>query len=817
MNVSIASARPHATLRLQINASFTFDHARRRLADYAALGISHLYLSPITQAVPGSSHGYNVIDHRCVNPELGGENGFRALALDAATYGMGILLDIVPNHMAADARNPWWRDVLQHGRDSEYATFFDIDWRQGKVLLPLLSRPYIEALHHGEISLDLDAAEIVVAGQRLPLAPHSVPPMVGDIPALHHLLQAQHYQLAGWRTAATSLNWRRFFDINELVGLRVEDETVFNASHALVLRLYAQGLITGLRIDHIDGLAAPGAYLWRLRASMRHAAPQKTPYLVVEKILAPQEKLDARWPVEGTTGYDFMDDVGALLHRPGARHRLAAVWRELGGGSQSQSNQLRGIRASLLDSHFSGELQALLHASPGIRQNLVRAWLAAFPVYRSYAEDGGFAVSDDAVWDRATRCAARNLNASDRRALHTWLTHLRQSAPDAEALRRLQQLTPPLAAKSLEDTLHYRYMPLLSRNEVGAWPQRFSLSIDGFHTRNLARQRHHPLSLLATATHDHKRGEDTRARLAVVSEMPERWASLARDWIRTCDPSVHPSDHYALLQTMVGAWPADWPDETTPMNAKALYAWIERIATWQRKALREGKLRSSWTAPDEHYEARAASVLRALSDDYALRRRLASIAAPLVAPGLVNSLAQTLLRCTSPGVPDLYQASALWDFSLVDPDNRQPADAFPYLSPPQAMNTPNADDWRTGRVKWQLLHSALTLRAAQPQVFEGDYLPLKAAGPLAHHVLAFARRYGNRTMVTAVPVRCALSLAGYAQDDATRSSQHWRGTTLTLPSGDWQHVLDSTRFTGGSVELDTLWQHWPVALCVSGP
>jgi len=814
MSVSAASNRPHATLRLQINAAFTFDHARRRLADYAALGISHLYLSPITQAVPGSSHGYNVIDHRCINPELGGEDGFCALARDAATYGMSILLDIVPNHMAADARNPWWRDVLQHGLASEYAHFFDIDWRQGKVLLPLLSRPYIEALHHGEISLDLNTAEIVVAGQRLPLTPHSLPSTAGDIPALHHLLQAQHYQLAGWRAATTSLNWRRFFDINELVGLRVEDETVFNASHALVLRLYAQGLITGLRIDHIDGLAAPGAYLRRLRANMRTAAPQRTPYLVVEKILAPQEKLDARWPVEGTTGYEFMDDVGALLHRPGARHRLAAIWRKLGGSSLSQASQLREIRAGLLDSHFSAEWQALLRASPDIRQDLVRPWLAAFPVYRSYAEDGGFEPSDDAIWDRATRYAARNLNESDRRALQTWLTHLRRSAPDAEALRRLQQLTPPLAAKSLEDTLHYRYMPLLSRNEVGAWPERFSLSIDGFHARNLARQQRHPHSLLTTATHDHKRGEDTRARLAVVSEMPDRWARLARDWIRTCDPSVHPLDHYALLQTMVGAWPPDWTDETVPINAKALHAWLERIEAWQRKALREGKLRSSWTAPDEHYEARAAFILRTLRDDYALRRRLASIAAPLVAPGLINSVAQTLLRCTSPGVPDLYQASALWDFSLVDPDNRQPADAFPNLSPPQTMDTPNADDWCTGRVKWHLLHSALTLRAAQPQVFEGDYLPLKAVGPLAHHVLAFARRHGNRAMITAVPVGCALPLGGYSRGDAERACRRWRGTTLALPSGHWQHVLDGTRFMGDTVELDTLWQHWPVALCV---
>ena len=806
---------PCATLRLQLHAHFTFEHVRRRLPDYAALGVSHLYLSPITQAVPGSTHGYNVIDHQHISEELGGEDGFRRLARDISARGMGILLDIVPNHMAADVRNAWWHDVLQRGRDSDYAHFFDIDWRRGKVLLPLLSRPYIEALNDREISLDHAAGRVIAGGQRLPLAPGSTLPRAGDMPALHELLHAQHYQLAWWQEAAKSLNWRRFFDINELIGLRVEDETVFEASHALVLRLYAEGLVDGLRIDHIDGLAAPGAYLRRLRTRMQEVAPRQVPYLVVEKILAPQEQLDARWPVEGTTGYDFMDDVGALLHRHDALYRLAALWRELGGNSDSQASQLRRVRTDLLESHFNGEFQSLLRAAPNGPPDAVRAWLAAFPVYRSYAEDGGFSTSDNECWQHATRRATRNLGTHDRQALDAWLTRLRQLPGDAEALQRIQQLTPPLAAKSLEDTLHYRYMPLISRNEVGAWPQRFSLTADNFHARNQLRQQRHPLGLLATATHDHKRGEDARARLAVLSEMTNHWANMARDWLTACDPRIHKLDHYAVLQTMIGAWPVHWPPDISRLDNVELRAWIERITAWQRKALREGKLRSSWMAPDEDYEASAADSLRTVIEDPARFQRLARIAEPLVAPGLINSLAQTLLRCTSPGVPDLYQASALWDVSLVDPDNRQPSDAFPYEPITETVAKPDVEDWRSGRVKWQLLHTVLALRAKWPQVFKGDYLPLMANGPQARHVMAFARRDRNAMVVTAVPIRCALSLAGYAQGNAERASQFWRGTTLTVPHGQWQHLLDGEHFCGGTIALETLWQRWPVSLCVS--
>lgn len=803
---------PRATLRLQLHASFTFEQAQARLADYAALGISHLYLSPITQALPDSAHGYNVIDHGAISAELGGEDGFRELARAAAGRRMGIILDIVPNHMAANALNPWWRDVLQHGQASQYAGYFDIDWRAGKLLLPVLSLPYAEALKRGEVRYLAGSHEIAVAGQTLPLAPGSAQAPEGDSAALDAMLQQQPYRLAWWREASRSLNWRRFFDINELVALRVENPAVFKASHERVLGLYGEGLLDGLRIDHVDGLASPGAYLRRLRAAMLAAAPLRRPWLVVEKILAPQETLDARWPVEGTSGYDFMDEVGALLHDRAARRPLAALWRELGGPAQTPAAQLRAVRAGLLDSHFASERDALLRALPEVAPAALKAWLSGFPVYRSYAEDGGASGQDQSVWRQADRRAARQLPAAGALPLSAALNSL---PADSEGLRRLQQLTPPLAAKSLEDTLHYRYMPLLSRNEVGAWPLRFSLDAQGFHRCNLRRQSRYPTGLLATATHDHKRGEDARARLAVVSEIPGLWREQAMAWDACRLPGVHALDHYALLQTLVGAWPADWPAEAGLLDQTALQSWLERIAGWQRKALREGKMRSAWSEPDCAYEGRAAAVLERLQSPGPERELLCRIAAPLVGPGLINSLTQTLLRCTCPGVPDLYQASATWDFSLVDPDNRRVADPFPHGRDQRPGSGPAS--WQDGSVKLHLLRAALGLRARQPAVFEGEYLPLQAQGPQAAHVLAFLRRDGDAQALVAVPRLCAMQLAGYAMGEAAQARQFWRGTSLPLPQGQWHSALDGSAFAGGAIELESLCSEWPVALAYAHP
>ena len=938
---------PRATARLQLHAGYTLDDACAQVPYYAALGVSHLYLSPITQARMGSTHGYDVIDHQCINPELGGQAALRRLTDAAHRHGLGLIADIVPNHMAAHASNSWWADVLRHGTQSRHAGTFDIDWQpadtalHGKVLLPVLGEPYGEALAAGHIRLIHDAAAadgyaIEAGGQHLPLAPGTAP--AGDDPAsvcaafdpgtadgaadgaanraancaarLHDLLERQHYRLAWWRTAPEQINWRRFFEISELVGVRVEDDEVFDAVHALPLQLVREGVLDGLRIDHVDGLARPGAYLRRLREQLDDARAQHTgnatAYLVVEKILADGEVLDARWPVDGTTGYDFMDQTGALLHAPQAQAPMEQFWNTLSGDARSASAQLLDARHRMLARHFPVERQALVRALTRIaRQDLrTRDWtstaidrvltalLAAFPVYRSYAEDGGRS-AEDARWCRIARDHARAaLVGSEADAqlldqIDAWLAGPRQADagagadPGAEvdadagagagtganagagagadadagagagsradneagALRRFQQLTPPLAAKALEDTLFYRRGPLLSRNEVGSSPTQFALPLDAFHTLTQARARTHPHAMLATATHDHKRGEDTRARLAVLSETPERWQRVAENWIPRLGPngskresqrdsetgspmgaptaSPTPADRYLLLQSLVGAWPLSLSAD----NRADVAAFLERILQWQEKALREAKLHTSWTDPNTGYEAAARHCVTALQETgegQALLRDIAAWTAGIAPAGLVNSMTQALLRNTLPGVPDLYQGTDLWNFSLVDPDNRRAVDYAERAALLAAAGAPIATDaaaWRSGAIKQQLIQRCLTLRAADPGLFDhGEYVPLTAQGQRAAHVIAYLRRHNGRSVLAVAPLHCALALAPYGQDQAAQAAHFWDGTHVQLPDGvgPLRNVLSGRPVNvedEGRIPLADLLRDCPVALC----
>lgn len=930
---------PRATARLQLHAGFTLDDARAQLPYYAALGVSHLYLSPITQARAGSTHGYDVIDHQRVSAELGGEAALRRLADAARARGLGLIADIVPNHMAAHASNAWWADVLQHGQDSAHATTFDIDWDapdpalRGKVLLPVLGDLYGQALAAGDIRLEHDAdagtCHINAGGQRLPLAPGSLaggsaaselrddlkPDLKRDLKRdptrkdlarlcaacdpgteagrarLHELLERQHYRLAWWRTAPDQINWRRFFEISELVGVRVEDSAVFDAVHGLVLRLYREGVLDGLRIDHIDGLASPGAYLRRLRHALRQADSERKQaglpggaYLIIEKILADDESLDARWPTEGTSGYDFMDQVGALLHAPEAQAQLERCWVALSGDPRDAAAQLRDARHRMLARHFPAERQALVRAltriarfdlrtrdwtSPAI-DRVLTALLAAFPVYRSYAEDGGRSAAD-AHWCRVAvdqarealgdatadarlleqidewlggaaqprmedrNMAEQNVRDQNMTAQHTADTAVTQAR--ALALRRFQQLTPPLAAKALEDTLFYRRGPLLSRNEVGSSPMRFSLPLQAFHALSAARARTHPHAMLATATHDHKRGEDTRARLAVLSEAPDEWLRMVGAWIpRLAKPGAPtPADRYLLLQSLVGAWPlslsAERLDDGSAEITASVSEFLERIAQWQEKALREAKLHTSWTDPDAAYEDAARACITGLQDPgdgQALLRDIGDWALRIAPAGLVNSLTQTLLRNTLPGVPDLYQGTDLWDFSLVDPDNRRPVD---YAERAALLKAADADlsmatdaaAWRNGAIKQQLIRRTLALRARHPDLFsQGDCTPLAVIGPRAAHVIAYVRRHEGRSVVAVAPRLCARDLAAYAQDQAAQASRYWDGTRVVLPpdidGGALRNVLSGGRVSAnaaGEVPLTALLRDCPVALCVS--
>lgn len=853
-----------STVRLQLNETFTLEDARARLPYFEAMGLSHLYLSPISSSRPGSTHGYDVIDHTRVNPELGGEAALVALATEARERGMGLIVDIVPNHMAAHELNAWWWDVLKNGRDSLYADWFDIDWHSpvrglaGRVLAPFLGDPWQRCLRTGQIRLvyeaTADAYQIMACGARYPLAPGSLPIMgkgqqdvlkayEPDDPEgrqrLKILLDRQHYRLAWWRTAARVINWRRFFEINELIGVRVEEPKVFDAVHALILRLYAQGIIDGVRVDHVDGLAEPPDYCRSLRAALeqrRASRPpelrMQPPWVIVEKILASGESLDDTWGVDGTTGYDFMDQVSAVLHDGRGKHVLTEAWHRISGDPRTAPQHVVDARTQLLRRHFVAERNALLRSlaksglgdsvpwSQALFGRMVDGVLTTFPVYRSY---------------------------TDANKAH---------GPKRDAIRRFQQLTPPLAAKSQEDTTFYRYGRLLSRNEVGSDPDVFSLSPTAFHDLSCQRVDSAPQGMLCTATHDHKRGEDVRARLAVLSELPDAWLQASERWLNwpgTDTSATGPAqlgERYMLYQTMVGAWPLDLGRD----DGTHLRNFVRRLVQWQTKSLREAKSRSGWFSPDFWYEQIAEDFLISMvleHQNHALVSDIGHFARYIAPAGALNSLAQIVLRMTVPGVPDLYQGTEWWDFSLVDPDNRLAVD-FDARSAalhaqrqegaaarvlrsatgisrdseamPLTLDEPTSDfgmiagkllaTWRTGHIKQAMIASLLHLRREAPALFaQGDYLPLYAEGPRAENVLAFMRCWRDDCLIVVVSRLCAPLICGDVQDhgayddsddDLRRpfvAPSFWEDTRLSLP-GHLVGLMLRERFSGALLQAD---------------
>jgi len=825
---------PRATLRLQFHKGFTFADAARLVPYFSALGISHVYASPILTARPGSLHGYDVIDPTRVNPELGGEDGLRALVKALRQADLGLIVDIVPNHMAVGAGNAWWWDVVRNGRTSAHAHFFDIDWEpddpglRSKVLAPFLGRSCAEALAAGEITLAHDAERgyvIKYFEHVFPVArvdrsdierdglPAYTPADADGRARLAALLKGQHYRLAYWRVANDEINWRRFFDINELVGVRVEDDDVFEASHATALRLYGEGVIDGFRIDHIDGLSHPGDYCRKLRArlaqleSMRPAdAPRGPAYLVVEKILGPGEHLRRDWGCDGTSGYDFMDEVSAVLHDSAAQEPLAALWAKVSGRSPSFAIEAETSRREILDRSFTAQLNGAARAfhrlaratgadvsRPSIRRTLGEI-LAHFPVYRLYTAPGEHSNEDLLFLRRALDGAAATCLPGDRLVLELlgrWLAGeavvAANEALHARALTAFHQLSAPVAAKAVEDTAFYRYGAALSRIDVGFDPARFADTPDEFHAKAQARRAQFPLSMLATATHDHKRGEDVRARLAVLSEIPgewavalERWLALSRPLCETIAgaPAPHPRDIALLFQTIVGAWPPN----LTLEDAAGLKKFADRLAGWQQKALREAKLATDWTAPDESYESAARSFLmRLFAGGADLLPDIARFARRIGPAGAANGLTQTLLKLTAPGVPDIYQGTDCWDLSLVDPDNRRPVDFAARMASLDCNGWDAfAAHWRDGRIKQAVIARALAVRRTAPRLFaEGSYVPIEVDGPLARHVLAFARVLGDQIAITVV---CRLTFGLRADDGLCIERPRWGGTRLRLPS-----------------------------------
>jgi (1->4)-alpha-D-glucan 1-alpha-D-glucosylmutase len=835
---TLVSSTPRATYRLQFHKGFPFP-AGRDLAGYLAeLGVSHVYSSPILTARAGSPHGYDVVRYDSVNPELGGEEGFREMAAALREHGVGIILDIVPNHVAVGGGdNPMWLDLLKHGRESRYASWFDVDFETpdaeltGKVHAPFLGEPYRNVLAAGELALIAreEGGYAVSYGEHLfPIRPEDEAEIAdagfdayADAAKLDALIARQNFLLDWWRNAGDRINWRRFFDITQLAAIRMEEPAAFAAKHALALRLYAEGVIDGLRIDHVDGLGDPAGYCRKLRSELDARQGQRPAdsaqgraWLVVEKILASGEHIAADWDVDGSTGYDFMDQVSALQHRPDAAAPLSAHWAVISGRPRDFHGEEEIARHEILSHSFDGQRERLIDAleeagaehrhSEGImRAGLRRAvtsLIAQMRAYRSYAtgQDDGVGAGERL---QAALESALAAPLSDPPALRFVASVMAgQGGDDLQpsritAIRRFNQLTAPLAAKAVEDTAFYRYGRLLSRNDVGFDAGMLGLDIDAFHEMMQRRATQSPRSQLATATHDHKRGEDVRARLAVLSEMPQAWIDASERW-SVLNAGIRPAafdraDEYMLYQMMVGAWPLGLAAD----DATGLEAFAVRLAAWARKALREGKLRSGWAAPNETYEDKADAFIHAAltpSRSEGFLAEIAAFVARVARPGALNGLVQTALRCLAPGLPDTYQGTEFWDFSLVDPDNRRPVDfGARRIALAQRLTLDLlAESWRDGRIKQTLLRKLLALRQSEPGLFaEGSYEPLAVEGERAENGMAFLRRSGDRTVLVVLARCCASGMAG---GEALVPDRAWWGDTrVALPEGEagWDAVI----------------------------
>lgn len=813
--------KPRATYRVQFHRTFTFSDALKLVPYFARLGISHLYASPILMARAGSMHGYDVVDHGRVNPELGGEEGFRALAADLRKSGIGVILDIVPNHMAVGgADNPYWLDVLEKGRDSIFANLFDIDWEpaqanlRDKILVPLLGKPVADTVNDGEISLVWDERlgkfAFAYAEHRFPLRREdydavmagAATPAEADLtrfsdPAvLRDLLEQQNFRLAFWRSAGERINWRRFFDITSLAALRVEDDAVFEQIHATVFRLYSEGLIDGVRIDHVDGLADPKAYCRRLRARLEamtplrpEALPREPALILVEKILAEDEGIPSGWQVDGTTGYDFMNAISAFQHTSHNEDAFNRLWTSLSGRPADFEIEERQARQEMLETAFASALRGTALAfhrlddegmlAPAAFEAALALVLEHFRAYRTYALGDRTKPPPGPFFENALRNAREGANDEEIRALDIIAAAMRGEEADdsvvaAEAVRRFNQLAAPVAAKAVEDTAFYRYGRLLSRNDVGFSPRRFAMSPEEFHAGNQKRQQLFPSALNATATHDHKRGEDTRARLAALSEIPAVWETEVRGWFELNAPlrptGVGAGDEYQLYQTLAACQPY-W------LSGEGLAAFTRRILAWREKSLKEAKLQTSWAHPDGDFENAHADFVRAILDPgHGFLTRLERFAALLAPAGALNGLVATVLKCTSPGVPDIYQGTEFWDLSLVDPDNRRPVDFHVREEMLGAAGDPadHLKDWRDGQAKLVLLARLLALRAAEPALFAGDYRPVETGD---ERLFAFVRAAADKVLFVAVPrLSAEMAIAhGVPLPDETL------GSALTLP------------------------------------
>ena len=752
-------AVPISTYRLQVTADFTLRHAAE-LVDYVtSLGVDWVYLSPVLQATRGSGHGYDVVDHSSIDEERGGREALDGFSRRAHDAGRGVLIDIVPNHMGVSdpVQNAWWWDLLARGRESRYAEAFDIDWSQGRLRIPVL----------GDGLLD----DLTIVGDELHYFDNRYPIATGTgngTPAEVH--ERQNYELVHWSRADSELNYRRFFAVNTLAAIRVEVPWVYEESHAEIARWFREGIADGLRVDHPDGLRDPGGYLDALARTTNDS------YVLVEKILEGEEQLPAFWPAAGTTGYDALADIDRILVDRKGRAALDALDSELRGRAQplDWATLIRITKRRITDTILNSEVLRLEREyveSHGEREHVADALselLACFPVYRSYLPSGQEHLEEAATLAKR----ARPELAETIDALVPVL-----SDPEEQVALRFQQTSGMVMAKGVEDTAFYRYTRLGTLTEVGADPSEFSIGVTEFHRRQLDRQARFPASMTTLSTHDTKRGEDTRARITVLSELPDDWAALVRE-LRANAPLDDGPLENLLWESIVGAWPA---------SADRLHAYAE-------KAAREAGNSTTWTKPDEDFETR----MHALVDSAFETSLVPDFVSRIQQYGWSNSLAAKLIQLTAPGVPDVYQGSELWETSLVDPDNRRPVDydiRRLYLEAIDAGAHPPIDE--TGAAKLLVTTNALRLRRDRPELFT-RYAPLEAFGESARHAVVFDRG-GAITVATRLPV--GLEKAG-----------GWHDTTISVPGRPHVDVLTGREFEGGSIQLSELLEKYPVAL-----
>jgi (1->4)-alpha-D-glucan 1-alpha-D-glucosylmutase len=853
-----------ATYRLQMNAGFTLAAVHRRVEYFHRLGVSHLYLSPILAARRGSMHGYDVVDPARINPELGTEDDLRALAADLRARDMGIVLDIVPNHMGIGPENPRWEDVLTHGDRSRYARWFDVDWSSGngKVVLPVLGDDLEKILERGELTVTVREGEtprVRYFQQSFPLDPATLPPELqlatfdpeetGELAdlfsgtagrgRLRELLQAQHYRLAHWREGPRTINYRRFFDVNDLAGVRVEDPEVFEESHAYTLSLVRDGVIDGLRVDHIDGLADPRGYLERLRAAVPLGLP-----IFVEKILSNGEQLRPDWPIDGTTGYEFLNELEDVFVDASGFARIDALYRRFRHLPKDTTFRTiaRQGKVGILKGSLEADVRRLVAIlAPGVRaagielkaadlQSAIVELIASLSIYRTYIDarpeiDNADRSAVEAALDDARARAPAPLDGALRFIANVLLDRAPEIDP-AVRLRfvaRFQQLSGPAMAKGVEDTALYVYVPLVSRNEVGGAPDRpLEGAVERFHEMNQRRAKQWPLGLNATNTHDTKRSADVRARLDTLSECAMEWEQAVRRWRRlnarhraTVGGRLAPDTNteYLLYQTLVAIWPApragrrsdDLPDRAWRESART------RLVRYALKAAREAKTRTSWVSPSVEYENALNAFVAAIlepGDDAPFLVDVARLVALLAPLGVSNSLSRIVLQMTSPGTPDVYQGDEQWTFTLVDPDNRGQIDYDAYARALQEIES-DSSSAAPALPKLALVQRLLALRTERADVFrQGEYLPLYAVGPKAGHVVAFARVRDGRHAIT-VATRLPGTLG--------TSAERWGDTRIELPERlcdvAWRSRLaaDPSLYRG-TLELSALLRTIPVAV-----